>query len=59
MLVLEQVSVTMILREQKNKLSPEKRNENSKDKKLVVKTPSSASMVKTTLKHPTTRSNGT
>ena len=51
MLALEQVSVIMVLREHKNKLSLGKRSNNSKDNKSVVKTPSSVSMVKTSLKH--------
>ena len=51
MLALEQVSVTMILREQKDKLLTGKRINNSKDNKAVVKTPSSVSMVKMSLKH--------
>ena len=37
MLVLEQVSVIMILREQKNKLLSGRRGNNKKDKKSIVK----------------------
>ena len=51
MLALEQISVIMILREQKDKLLAGKRSNNSKDNKAVVKTPSSVSRVKTSLKH--------
>ena len=51
MLALEQVSVIMILREQKDKLLTGKRINNSKDNKAVVKTPNSVSMVKMSLKH--------
>ena len=51
MLVLEQISVIMILREQKDKQLSSKRSNNSKDNNSVVKTPSSVSMVKTSLKH--------
>ena len=59
MLALEQVSVIMILREQKDKLLTGKRINNSKDNKAVVKTPSSVSMGKISLKHSITRSTGT
>ena len=50
MLVLGQASVILILREQKDKLSRQKSN-NNKDIKPVVKNPSSISVVKTSLKH--------
>ena len=50
-LALEQVSVIMILREQKDKLLSGMRSNNSKDNKSVVKTPSSVSVVKISLKH--------
>ena len=50
-LVLEQVLVIMILREQNNELLSGKRGNNNKDSKSVVKTPSSFSMVKNILKH--------
>lgn len=45
MLVLGQASVILILREQKDKLSRQKSN-NNKDIKPVVKNPSSISVVK-------------
>ena len=51
MLVLEQVSMRMTFKEQKNELLSGKRNNNSKDKKSAVKTPSCISMVKKSLKH--------
>lgn len=51
MLALEQISVIMILREQKDKLLTGKRSNNSKDNKAVVKTPSSVSTVKISLKY--------
>lgn len=47
----EQVSEIMISREQENKLSLCKTNNNSKDSNLVVEMPSSVSMVKTSLKN--------
>ena len=51
MLNLEQDLVIMILREQKNKLLSSKRSSKTKDNKLVVKTHSSVSTVKTSMKH--------
>ena len=51
MLALEPISVTMILKEQKNKLFSGKGSNKGKDNKSVVKTPSSVSMVKISLKH--------
>lgn len=47
----EQVSEIMISREQENKLSLCKTNNNSKDSNLVVAMPRSVSMVKTSLKN--------
>ena len=51
MLALEQISVIMILREQKDKLLTGKRSNNSKDNKPVVKTFSSVTMVNISLKN--------
>ena len=63
MLVLEPASVTTDLKgteEWRNKgLLQGKRSDNSKDDVPVLKTPSSVSLVKISLKCSTTRSNGT
>ena len=51
MLVLEQVSMRMTFKEQKNELLSGKRNNNSKENESAVKISSSVSTVKISLKN--------